>query len=184
MLQDLFTVLWFFLPAGLANMFPLFAAKLPILKKWEYPMDFFLEFRGKRVLGSHKTIRGLVTGILVGILIVWIQKELYLNWEFLRNALALNYFQYNFVYLGALLGLGAIIGDAVKSFFKRQLNIPSGETWMFFDQIDYVLGGIVFTYWYAPLSIEQYLYLTIMYFGLHMLTTVIGYLLGLKEKPF
>ena len=185
MLQDLFTALWFFLPAGLANMFPVFAAKLPVLKNWDYPMDFNLQFRGQRVLGSHKTIRGLITGVVIGIIIVGLQKELYLNWApSLRSILAVNYTQINFVYLGALLGFGAIFGDAVKSFFKRQLNIPSGETWMFFDQIDYILGGIVFTYWYAPLSLEQYIYLTVLYFGLHMLTTVIGYLIGLKEKPF
>jgi len=54
-------VVWFFLPAGLANMTPIFAAKLPYLSRWSFPLDGYATFRGKRVFGSHKTIRGVLT---------------------------------------------------------------------------------------------------------------------------
>lgn len=183
MLEVIFTVFWFFLPAGLANMFPIFAAHLPVVRHWDYPMDFNLQFRGQRVLGSHKTIRGLITAVIVGMLFVLIQKELFLHFGYLQNIVQINYAAINPFILGALLGLGAILGDAVKSFFKRQVGIPSGETWMFFDQLDYIIGGILFTYWYVQIPIMYYILLIIIYFSLHLLSTVIGHRLGLKEKP-
>lgn len=180
--SDIALAFWFFLPAGLANMFPVFAARLPVIRRWEYPMDFHFNIRGKRVLGPHKTMRGLMTGIIVGVAIVWIQKKLYLNYESVRG-FSVDYSAISPIYLGALLGLGAILGDAVKSFFKRQANIASGESWLFFDQIDYIIGGIVFTYWYAPLTPVQYVYLVLIYFVLHFVVNGAGYMLGLKRAP-
>jgi CDP-2,3-bis-(O-geranylgeranyl)-sn-glycerol synthase len=182
MLQDIITAFWFFLPAGLANMFPVFASRIPIIKHWDYPMDFNLEFRGKRLLGPHKTMRGLVTGAIVGILTVWLQKELYLNYDIFHQS-TIDYTNISPLYLGGLLGFGAIFGDAVKSFFKRQMNIPSGESWLFFDQVDYIIGGIVFSYWYVPLSAAQYVNVFLIYFVLHFITNGVGYLLGVREKP-
>jgi CDP-diglyceride synthetase len=35
-------------------------------------------------------------------------------------------------------------GDAVKSFFKRRLGITPGKSWFPFDQLDFVLGAILF----------------------------------------
>ena len=46
--------------------------------------------------------------------------------------------------LSFYLGLGALLGDLVKSFFKRKIGIKSGEPWIIFDQIDYVIGGLIF----------------------------------------
>jgi hypothetical protein len=44
---------------------------------------------------------------------------------------------------GLLMGLGAGIGDAVKSFFKRRIDIEPGESWPVFDQLDFFLGAYV-----------------------------------------
>jgi CDP-2,3-bis-(O-geranylgeranyl)-sn-glycerol synthase len=181
--NDVLTILWFFLPAGLANMVPVFAAKLPWLKKFDYPMDFNLTFRGKRILGSHKTIRGLLSGIVIGAITVLVQNKLFLNYEILREFISIDYLQVNWLILGSLLGAGAIIGDSIKSFFKRQWGIASGEAWFFFDQIDYIMGGIIFSAFYLTLAPIQYLLIIFIFFVLHMAVTVIGYLLGLKEQP-
>jgi hypothetical protein len=67
MIRDILFVIWFFLPAGLANVAPIFAAKLPYLKTLTFPLDGYITFRGKRLLGEHKTLRGVISGILVGI---------------------------------------------------------------------------------------------------------------------
>lgn len=180
---DIITVIWFFLPAGLANMAPVFAAKIPGLKNLDYPLDFNLTFRGKRIFGPHKTIRGLVSGIIVGMLTVFLQNKLFVNYEVVREFINIDYVRINWLVLGSLLGGGAIIGDAVKSFFKRQWDIPSGKSWLFFDQIDYILGGIIFTVFYWPLSLVQYSLIIIIFFLLHIAVTNIGYLIGLKEQP-
>ncbi len=183
MISYFLTIVWFFLPAGLANMAPVFAAKIPVLKNLDYPMDFNFSWRGKRILGDHKTTRGFISGIIIGVITVWLQQKLTMNYESLRGLINLDYGHINSLLLGSLLGGGAIIGDAVKSFFKRQMNIPSGESWLLFDQVDYILGGIIFSIFYWPLKPLQYLSIIIIFFLLHIAVTNIGYLLGLKSKP-
>ena len=75
-------VLWFFLPAGLGNLAPILATKIPALKKYTYPLDFGRKFRKKRIFGDHKTIRGLVAGVIVGIATVYLQVILYNSFQF------------------------------------------------------------------------------------------------------
>lgn len=161
--------LWFFLPAGIANMMPVFAAK--IFPKWNKPLDFGLSYKGKRIFGDHKTVRGIVIGILSGIVIACLQT--FGPSEYMKG---------NPIVFGFLLSFGALFGDAVKSFFKRRVGVASGKTWFPFDQIDYILGGVLFSLLWVRLSWEVYLVLFILYFGLHLVSTTIGYILGLKDS--
>ena len=180
--QNIFFAFWFFLPAGLANLFPIFAAHMPILRNWSFPMDAGRTFRGKRILGDNKTVRGLIVGIVVGIITVLFQKVLYTHWSYLESISPIDYRGISPIILGLLLALGALGGDAVKSFFKRQQDIASGDSWLFFDQLDYVAGVIALTYFYTPLNLTEYLYLTGLWFVIHVLMTMTGYFLGLKQK--
>src|ERR1700739_3392699 len=82
MLKDLFFTLWFFLPAGAANVTPIFMAQVRQLKQFDAPMDLGKTFRGKRIFGSHKTWRGLIAGIIFGTLTLELQQLLvqHLGW--------------------------------------------------------------------------------------------------------
>lgn len=184
MLQELFFALWFFLPAGIANMFAFLSGKIPVIKKYSSPVDFGLRFRGKRILGSHKTIRGFVIGILAAIVVIYLQIFFYDNFSLVRRIVLLDYSFINPFLFGLLSGLGALVGDAIKSFFKRQLAIKPGESWMPFDQIDYILGGIVFTWFYLPLSLWQYGLILLLWILLHPFVNFLGYLFRLKRRPF
>lgn len=183
MLNDLLLVLWFFLPAGLANAAPIFAAHVPQFKAWSFPLDGYATFRGKRLLGDHKTVRGLLSGILVGIATTSLQVMLYTYLPPVRTYITLDYTTINPVLFGILASLGALTGDALKSFFKRQLGIAPGKTWFPFDQLDYIFGGIALTYPYVHLSLSQYVLLVLAWFLLHPLATFFGYELQLKEAP-
>ncbi len=171
MAKELLFVFLFFLPAGIANMFPVFAARLPLLRDWNTPMDLGLSWRGIRLLGDHKTVRGLVTGILSAI----ITTTVIFRFTDLDTAT-------NPIILGLLLGAGSMVGDAVKSFFKRQRGVPSGKSWFPFDQIDYIFGAMLFTVFYAPLSGTQYLLMLILGFILHIIVVYIGYLTHLRDQ--
>lgn len=177
------SLIWLFLPAGIANMAPIFASKIPWLAQLEFPMDFNVKFRGKRVFGPHKTIRGLVAGIIFGIITVWAQRELYAQSEFIRTLSFLNYSTVNILLIGTLLGAGALIGDAIESFFKRQCNIPSGKSWFPFDQIDYIVGAALFIAPIYTLQVLEYVLVLITFFILHVLFTFIGYNMKLKKDP-
>jgi CDP-2,3-bis-(O-geranylgeranyl)-sn-glycerol synthase len=182
-LKDVLFVVWFFLPAGLANIAPIMAAKLPLLKKLDFPLDGYATFHHKRVLGSHKTLRGLISGVLTGIVTVYFQVFLYATIPLVRIFVTVNYSAINPLLFGLLISLGALTGDAVKSFFKRRMNIAPGKSWIPFDQLDYVLGGILFTIFYIQLNLGQYILLFIIWILLHPLATSVGYLIKLKDSP-
>ncbi len=160
----------FFLPAGIANMVPVFAAKIPGLKKLNYPLDFGKKFQGKRILGDHKTIRGFVLGILVGTYFAFVEHYFFPAVYEGVNPLA----------IGFLLSFGALAGDSLKSFFKRRAGVASGKSWFPFDQLDYIFGGLLLSLLVVQLSVFDYVCIVIVYFVLHMFTTYIGFLLKFK----
>lgn len=184
MFGEILWALWFFLPAGLANVAPILANKVPYLNQFSIPMDFGKEFRGKRILGDHKTWRGIFSGMVLGALFGVLQIIIVRNFDlYFLSAVNFDYDSSKTILLGLLLGLGALLGDATKSFFKRQLNIKSGDSWFPFDQIDYIVGGCLFASTLVVLNPKDYLNILIVWFGLHLLFSYIGFLLKLKDKP-
>lgn len=183
MIEHLVFALWFFAPAGFANASPIFANKIPLLNKWTTPMDFGKSYKNKRILGDNKTWRGYLFGVLIAVITLWLQKIIFEQSNWLQNTLVIIDYSTITLWLGVLLGSGALLGDAVESFFKRRLGIASGETWFPFDQIDYILGGILFSSILIKLPPSYSAVIFVVWFGLHLISSYIGFLLGLKEKP-
>ena len=126
---------------------------------------------GRRILGDHKTINGLIKGPLyVGIPIsLGISIIFYIFWPFIKLipiqtaaqglfVLYSNLSYYEFFFLGGpfpigifmlilrivLCSYGAALGDLAGSFLKRRLNYPSGAPLWGVDQLDFALGAILF----------------------------------------
>ncbi|MFH1438987.1 MAG: CDP-2,3-bis-(O-geranylgeranyl)-sn-glycerol synthase [Candidatus Woesearchaeota archaeon] len=187
-LKLILQTLWLFLPALLANLTPPLMKKVNLLNK---PIDFNLKFRGKRLLGDNKTIRGLVFGVIVGILIALLQSFLYQYDTFISDIHIFQWFSvidysglgiFNIIFLGFLLGFGALFGDMVESFFKRQIGIKPGRPFFPFDQIDFLIGAIAFlTIIYMP-SWQIIVTLLIIGILLHLLANLIGYLIGVNKR--
>lgn len=152
-------------------MIPVLASKLPVLRDWNAPLDGGKSYRGKRIFGKNKTWRGLISGTIAGTLVAMAVYGLFSD---LHGKLVL---------VGAMMSAGALVGDAVESFFKRQRGIQSGKAWFPFDQTDYIIGGLVFTLPFGILPLWLIIWVFIMYFGLHLISSYIGYLLGLKDEP-
>jgi hypothetical protein len=182
--KELFFALWFFLPAAIANMMPIFAAHWKSVQKYDYPMDFHLTFRGQRVFGAHKTLRGFVIGILSSTLILWLQQLAAKHIGFIATITdQVDYATLPILVLGPIFGASALLGDAIESFFKRQVGIKPGDGWFPFDQLDYIVAASLATMPFVQLSWLQYLWLILFWFVTHIVSTVIGYKLGLKDKP-
>ncbi len=164
--------LYFFLPAYFANMAPVLFKWIPFLEKpiW-----------GKK-LGKNKTWRGLIAACLTGILVFLIQKWLF-GFEFFYRISIIDYGDFS-VLLGLLLGLGAIAGDSVGSFYKRRAGIAPGKSWKPWDQLDFVIGGLVLSWLVYVPRVGVTLVLLIVSPFLHMLFSRIGYWLGLKKVKF
>lgn len=163
----------FFAPAGIANAAPVIANRIPLWNRWKTPVDFGRSWHGKRLTGANKTWRGIVSGIILGglsaLLIGKLVPETIVNDQVFLT--------------GALLGVGALVGDAVESCVKRQLGITPGTKWFPWDQIDYIVGGLIFVLPVADLPLWAIVTIIIAYFPLHLLFAYIGYLLGLKSTP-
>ncbi len=182
--HEIFLALWFFVPAGVANVTPVFAAHIPWLKDRNLPVDFGKKYRGKRIFGSHKTWRGLIVGVIFATLVLQLQVYLVGNSEFLQEATKqIGYLSLPVFVLGPLFGLGALMGDSIESFFKRQRDIKEGDGWFPFDQTDYIIGGAIATMPFVQLSLVQYGLMIFLWLVIHIISTVIGYALGLKDRP-
>ena len=182
-MKELFFAIWFFLPAGIANVTPIFAAHTPVINNWNYPIDGFKKLHNIRIFGDHKTVRGFVTGIILGTLSSTLLFVLATKTSIFANFFPSWYFSTNPIILGVLLSFGALAGDAVKSFSKRRMNIPPGKTWIPFDQIDYIIGALLMSSIVHILTIPLYLTILIVWVGIHVASTFVGYFLHLKDQP-
>ena len=162
----LLETIYFFLPAGIANMIPVLVRKVPFL---ESPV-----WRG--IFGKNKTWRGIFFAVICGMVVAGLQTIIGWDLSFF------NYGEYNFLLFGFLSGFGAIIGDLVESGIKRGFNINPGKSWIPFDQIDYIFGGLIFISFYISLSWMVMFIILIEYFFIHFLINYIGFTWGLRKN--
>jgi CDP-2,3-bis-(O-geranylgeranyl)-sn-glycerol synthase len=183
MLHNFFIAFWFMIPAAVANVVPILSAAAPGLRHLNAPIDAGIQFRGRSLLGHHKTWRGLISGVIAGALVFWLQQILVRHYTSgPADAGDLGY-MYGYPYLGALLGFGALAGDAIKSFFKRQRGIDSGKSWLPFDQLDYIIGAVLISLPFVTLTVWQYVWIFVIWFVMHLVMSYVGYLLHLKDSP-
>lgn len=166
--------IYFFLPAGFANMAPVFIQKLPLLN---IPLDGKGTLKGRRIFGDHKTVRGLLAGIILGTAVAYLQ-----SFHFLSSYELVDYS--NWLALGLLQSVGAMLGDAVKSFFKRQKDIPPGQSWFPYDQLDFIIGAILLTELVFPISLTSIMIAILLAPLFHMSINRIGHLLRIRDTPW
>lgn len=174
MINELIQIFWLFLPAGIANMAPVLFKWVPIL---DYPIDIGGKISGKRILGNNKTFRGLIFGILIAMLVVYLQSLA--DFETI-----INYSAINILLLGFLMGFGVIFGDSVKSFFKRRRGIKSGKSWLVFDQVDWIFGAIIFVNLYVWVGWKVNFISLVLFALLHPVVNYAGYLLKIKKNKW
>jgi CDP-2,3-bis-(O-geranylgeranyl)-sn-glycerol synthase len=176
---------WLFAPTAFANSAPVLANKIPFLVSFKTPLDLGLFFRGKRIFGDNKSIRGLISGIFMGIVCGLLQFGFASQFQSFANITSIvDYTDISILFYTATIGAGVILGDAFESFFKRQLDIAPGENWIPFDQLDFILGALCVSFFFYTLSIPQYLIVLMLALFLHPTFNIISWLLGFQEKPF
>ncbi len=98
-----------------ANSAPILARKV-MGQRWEAPVDMGLELgQGKRLLGSHKTWRGLMAAVGASVL--------------LSFPLSVSAWE------AGLFGLLSMAGDLFSGGTKRRLGIASGGRFLVLDQV-------------------------------------------------
>ena len=175
--------MYFIVPAYFANMAPVIAKKAKILEKTNRPIDKNKQFKGKPLFGKNKTYRGFIVAIVAGIILAYVQMFLY-NVPFFRWVSILDYS--NPLLIGFLLGAGAITGDLIKSFFKRRINMKSGQKFIPFDQTDFVFGAYLFAYpfYHSIITLPLILTSIITSFALHIIANHISFYLNIRNEKW
>jgi|TARA_Y100000310_G_scaffold44012_4_gene41084 CDP-2,3-bis-(O-geranylgeranyl)-sn-glycerol synthase len=166
------------LPAYFANMAPVIVKKINFLKN---PIDFGKTINNMPVFGKNKTFRGLFFGVLFAVVITYIQFILNDNGIFLSLAIA-DYS--NWLLIGLLMGFGAIIGDLAESFVKRRLSFKSGGSFFPFDQIDFVIGALIFIYPLVKLSITKIAIIILLSIVLHIIVNHVAFYTKVRDEKW
>lgn len=133
---------WLILPAYIAN-------ASALLLGGGIPIDFGKKWRGgNRILGDGKTWRGLFIGTFIGMTAGFgfsVISKIALNIDF---PIKINDFTGFPLMIPILFSLcfGALMGDIIESFFKRRIGKKRGENWIPFDQLDFILGVLFFSF--------------------------------------
>ncbi|MBI3035011.1 CDP-2,3-bis-(O-geranylgeranyl)-sn-glycerol synthase [Candidatus Woesearchaeota archaeon] len=166
------------LPAYFANMAPVMVKKVDL---FAFPIDFNKRLNNKPILGKNKTFRGLVFGIVFAVVIAYIQFLLY-DVGFFKGISFLNY--KNWLLFGFLMGLGALIGDLAKSFFKRGLGLKPGAKFIPFDQTDFVIGALIFIMPVFKVNLKIFIAALLLSFALHIIVNHIAFYLKVRNEKW
>jgi CDP-2,3-bis-(O-geranylgeranyl)-sn-glycerol synthase len=121
-------------------------------------------FDGRPLLGSSKTVRGLVIAILATTLAA--------------AALGIP------IGLGALIGAVAMAGDALSSFIKRRLGRAPGDQQLGVDQIPESLLPLLAVRHALDLSLLQIVGVTAAFFALELPLARLLYRMGIRDRPY
>jgi CDP-2,3-bis-(O-geranylgeranyl)-sn-glycerol synthase len=166
---------------ALMFIFPAYCANgTPVLAGGGTRMDFGRNFvDGKRIFGNNKTFRGFFFGWGVGFG-VGLVEGLVFGFESFPVLFAL------------LIPLGALLGDLTGAFIKRRIGIAPGGLLPIVDQVDFVVGAIVFS---LPLALTGWQFGVSAFWQvavaallitppIHLFTNFLAYKLKLKKNPW
>ncbi len=152
------------IPAYISN-------SIPVILGGGAPIDFGIKFKGKRLLGKNKTIRGFLAGVSSGIIVAYL----------------LSYVSSNpfYFYAGIMSSLGAMVGDSFGSFIKRRIGMKEGSSFQL-DGSLFILFSLAMAYpfafpYYDALELVGVIILTQ---ALHMLFNKIAFYLKWKNVPW
>jgi CDP-2,3-bis-(O-geranylgeranyl)-sn-glycerol synthase len=158
-----------------------------LLRGLKRPLDGGATWRGRRLLGDNKTWRGalcMVLGCTLAALALW-------QWPWWREVLPGELQDAGPLLVGALVGVGIVLGELPNSLAKRQLGIAPGTQrrgaagWAFvaLDQFDLVLGVYValLPVWAMPAEVLAAAIAAVTV--VHLVINVIGYAIGARTAP-
>lgn len=193
-MSSLGALLYLILPLVLAGITNMVWMKLPLGQQWRVPMDGGrLLADGERLFGDNKTWKGFWG--MVGASAFWLFffEQVGRLWP---HTLAWSLFPFNQWYwgmgliYGGIWGLFYVLFELPNSCLKRRLKIPPGQTvtgwtgrfFMVLDQSDSVLGCLIGLWLFYPLGWVDAVAILVLATGIHFLTNLLLYLVGLKKQ--
>lgn len=172
--------LYLMIPGAVANMMPVFARRIPFL---DYPIDFNIKYKNKPIFGRNKTFRGFFFGILGAIIVSYIMSLLY-QYPAIQQISFIDFSQVHWAYFGFMIGLGVLVGDAVESVVKRRKGIKPGQPFFPWDQLDLLIGALVFISFIKLPTWQMIVFYFIFVPLIHITFRHVGYYLGINKKKW
>jgi CDP-2,3-bis-(O-geranylgeranyl)-sn-glycerol synthase len=154
----------------LVYILPAYAANgAPVIFGGGRPLDLRKRFRKKRIFGNSKSIRGAIAGIIAGMAVGIAESQV---------------FPY-LLYVSIALSMGAIFGDLLGSFIKRQAGMKPGTTVPFLDQYGFFIFALLFALPLGNLpTLYGFLFLLLLTGPLHLIANICANALRLKKVPW
>ncbi len=158
---------------ALKFIFPAYCANgAPVLGGGGRPLDSGKKFLdGKPIFGKNKTFRGFFFGWGIGILVGLVEGIIF------------GTATYSLLF-SVLTPLGALCGDLAGAFLKRRLGIAPGGLLPLIDQVDFVIGALVFSLPLAIVYWELAVAVLVITPPIHLFTNFLAYRLKLKKNPW
>ncbi len=157
MIAKIISTIILFLPSYVANSTPVVLGGGP-------PVDGGASWTdGKPILGTNKTIRGTITGVLAGTIIGLIQGNLIGG--FAQSA-------------------GALLGDLISSFYKRRRDYAPGSSMPIIDQLDFISLAVVLSYPFQQTDLLSVAVIMVITVPIHYAVNYISWLMKLKKNPW
>jgi CDP-2,3-bis-(O-geranylgeranyl)-sn-glycerol synthase len=150
--------IYLYLPAYLAN-------AAPVIAGGGNPLDGGRIWRdGRPLLGSHKTVRGTLAGVIVGTVVGLVQM------------MPLR---------GFLLAIGTIGGDIIVSFLKRRIDLKPGAPFPVADQLGFIIVAVVLASVVPPPTTwERVVAIVVATIPIHFVSNFFAWILKLKSHPW
>ena len=179
--------LWLFLPLLFAAAIGGVVLRRDLLRWARRPIDGGATWRGRRLFGDHKTWRGVVVAVTCGSAFAAFQEHVVgdavgalavVDWRTVPSPV-----------FGALMGLGAMLGELPNSFVKRRLDIAPGRTttgpWSIvfyvWDQIDLLFGAWPLIGWWVHPSARLVAASLVLGMLGHPTLSLLGWLVGARR---
>ncbi len=181
MLLSFIVSLIMFIPAFIAN-------PAAVIFGGKFIIDRGKTIGGKRILGDHKTLSGLLGGTFSGMVIGLIINYIFLLTHIYYLVYSSNIFQ--LLWILFVLSFFSMVGDLVGSFIKRRLNRKPGEESLFLDQYPFALVSLAFSYLLIPdvsarlFPWEGIIAILVITPLIHRGVNIIGYKMKIKDVPY
>jgi CDP-2,3-bis-(O-geranylgeranyl)-sn-glycerol synthase len=160
-------------------------------RRFAWPVDGGIEFRGRRLFGENKRVCGFMVfppAAALAFMLLGGARDL-TPAAFGDGLWALTAWQY--AGLGLVSGLAFMLAELPNSFIKRQLGIPPGQSasrsWLrpvilLVDRYDSVLGVLLVLSLLVPVPIATWILVLLLGPVVHAVFSIVMHALGIKAR--
>jgi CDP-2,3-bis-(O-geranylgeranyl)-sn-glycerol synthase len=173
-IMDLYRGFLFLSPSFFANSAAVYTSGLGPVDRGK------LFYDGKPILGTNKTIGGVIGAIIgggmLGISISVFFPEIFSDEFVIDRHPSIDYIWY----LGFIQGFAAILGDSMGSFIKRRVDLKPGGPFPIMDQIGFVIIAFLMVQIFVKIP-QSWVWVIPLTLIIHFAANAIAYTFGWKS---